>query len=99
MTPNGLISGVAYKFQWELCNESFYDGSVRHLNVIIGKNISILPLTKKQYRPKNSSVADHLLFCIQHALTILVFYAREQIFFTSTKRQSVINDEKSIIFE
>ena len=63
MTPYGIISGVAYKFQWELCNESYYDGCVRPLNVIIGKNISILPLTKKQYKPKNSSVADHLLFC------------------------------------
>ena len=36
---------------------------VRHLNVRIGKHIGISPLTKKQVKPKNSSVADHLLLC------------------------------------
>ena len=34
-----------------------------HLNVRIGEHIGISPLTKKQVKPKNSSVADHLLLC------------------------------------
>ena len=35
---------------------------MRHLNVRIGEYIGISPLTKKQVKPKNSSVANHLLF-------------------------------------
>ena len=34
-----------------------------HLNVKIGEHIGISPITKKQVKPKNISVADHLLFC------------------------------------
>ena len=36
---------------------------MRHLNVRIGEHIGISPLTRKQVEPKNSSVANHLLFC------------------------------------
>ena len=36
---------------------------MRHLNVRIGEHIGISPYTKKQVKPKNSSVVDHLLFC------------------------------------
>ena len=60
--PKDLTSGVVYKFQCGLCNESYYGECVRHLNVRIGEHIGISPLTKKQVKPKNSSVADHLLF-------------------------------------
>ena len=36
---------------------------MRHLNVRIGEYIGISPLTRKQVKPKNSSVASHLLIC------------------------------------
>ena len=36
---------------------------MRHLNVRIDEHIGISPLTKKQVKPKNSAVANHLLFC------------------------------------
>ena len=61
--PKDLTSGVVYKFQCELCNESYYGECIRHLNVRIGEHIGISPLTRKQVKPKNSSVADHLLPC------------------------------------
>ena len=61
--PNDLTSGVVYKFQCGLCNKSYYSECVRHLNVRIGEHISIPPLTEKHVKPKNSSVANHLLFC------------------------------------
>ena len=61
--PKDLTSGVAYKFQCGLCNESYYGEYMRHLNVRIGEHIGISPLTRKQVKPKNSSVDDHLLFC------------------------------------
>ena len=54
-----LTSGVVYG----LFNESYYGECVRHINVIIGKHIGISPLAKKQVKPKNSSVAERLLFC------------------------------------
>ena len=46
-----------------LCSESYYCEYVRHLNVRIGEHIGTSPLIKKQVEPKNSSVANHLLFC------------------------------------
>ena len=61
--PNELTSGVVYKFQCGLCNKSCYGECIRHLNAKIGKSIGISPLTKKQVKPNNSFVADHLLFC------------------------------------
>ena len=36
-----LTSGVVYKFQWGLCNESYYGECVRHLNVRIRDHIGI----------------------------------------------------------
>ena len=49
--PKDLTSGDVY-----------YGECVTHLNVRIGEHIGILPLTKKQFKPKNISVTDHLLF-------------------------------------
>ena len=61
--PKNLTSGFVYKFHCGLCNESYYGECMRHLNVRIGEHIGISPLTRKQVKPKNSSVADHLLLC------------------------------------
>ena len=61
--PKDFTSGVVYKFQCRLCNESYYGECVRHLNVRTGEPIGISSLTKKQVKPKKCSVADHLLFC------------------------------------
>ena len=61
--PKDLTSGVVYKFQCGLCNESYYGECMRHLNVRIGEHIGISPLTRKQVKPKNSSIANHLLLC------------------------------------
>ena len=61
--PKELTSGVVYKFQCGLCNESYYGECVRHLNVRIGEHIGISPLTRKNVKPKGSAVSDHLLLC------------------------------------
>ena len=61
--PKNLTFGVVYKFQRGLCNESYYDECVRQVNVRIGEHIGTSPLTRKQVKPKNSSVAYHLLLC------------------------------------
>ena len=58
-----LTSGVVYKFQCRLCNESYYGECVRHLNVRIGEHIGISTLTKKKVKPKGSAVSDHFLLC------------------------------------
>ena len=66
--PKDFTSGVVYKFQCGLCNESYHGECVRHLNVKIGEHIGALPLPKKQVKPENRSVADHLPFC-NHSAT------------------------------
>ena len=61
--PKELTSGVIYKFQCGLCNESDYGECVRHLNVRIREHIGISLLTKKKFKPKGSAISEHLLFC------------------------------------
>ena len=61
--PKELTSGVIYKFQCGLCNESYYGECVRHLNVRIGEHIQISRLTRKKVEPKGSAVSHHLLLC------------------------------------
>ena len=61
--PKELTFGVVYKFQCGLCNESYYDECVRHLNVRIGQHIGISPLTRKKVKPKGHAASDHLLLC------------------------------------
>ena len=75
--PKELTSGVVYKFQCGLCNESYYGECVRHLNVRIGEHIGISPLTRKKVKSKGNAARDHLLFC-KHCpsfepLKVLVF--------------------------
>ena len=65
--PQILTSGLVYKFQCGLCNESYYGEcvrhlAVRHLAVRSGEHIGILPLTNKRKKSrKDSSVCHHLL--------------------------------------
>ena len=61
--PKELTSGVVYKFQCGLCNESYYGECVRHLNLRIAEHIGISPLTRKKVKPKGSAVSDYLLLC------------------------------------
>ena len=61
--PKDLTSGLVCNFQCGFCNESYYGECVRHLNVRIGEHIGMSPITNKQSKPKNSSVANHLRFC------------------------------------
>ena len=59
-----LTSGVVYKFQCGLCNETCYRECVRHLAVSSGEHIAISPLTNKRIQPrKDSAVYHHLLNC------------------------------------
>ena len=58
-----IFGNLILEFQCGLCNESYHGECMRHLNVRIGRHIGIPPLTRKQVKPKNSSVADHFLIC------------------------------------
>ena len=91
--PRDFTSGVVYKFQCGLCSEPYYGECVRHLNVRIGEHIGISPLTKKQVKLKNSSVADHLLFC-NHSVSYDDFsiLMREKKVFTRIERTPVNNE-------
>ena len=61
--PKDIASGVMYKYQCGLCNESYYVEYMRHLNVRICEHIGRKPYTKRQVKLKNSSVVNHLLYC------------------------------------
>ena len=93
--PKDLTSGVAYKFQCGLCNEPYYGKCMRHLNVRIGEHIGISPLTSKQVKPKNSSVADHLLLC-NHSASYDDFniLTRENKFLLELKESLLIMRDK-----
>ena len=58
------MSGVVYKFQCGLCNESYYGESIRHLDIRSGEHIGVSPLTGKKVKPSNNGAnCDHLLHC------------------------------------
>ena len=60
-----LISGVVYKFQCGLWNESYCGENTRHLDIRSGEHIDMSPLTGKKFKPVNKSAAcDHLFHCI-----------------------------------
>ena len=62
--PQILTSGVVYKFQCGLCNESYYGECVRHLAVRCIEHIDTSPVTNKKVKPrKDSAVCRHLLNC------------------------------------
>ena len=64
-TAKDLISGVPYKFQCDLCNESYDGESIRHLDIRSEEHIGVLTLTGKKVKPSNNSaICDHLLQCI-----------------------------------
>ena len=67
---------------------------MRHVIIRIGEHIGISSLTKKQGKPKNDSVVNHLLFCNHSAshddFSIL---SCEKNVFTRTERK-VVNNEK-----
>ena len=53
---------MIYKFQCELCSESYYGECVRHLAVRSGEHTGISSLTNQRVQPgKDSVVYDHLL--------------------------------------
>ena len=56
-----FTSGVVYKFQCGLCNESCNGQCVRHFHVRIGEHIRVSPLTRKKAKLKSSTLSDHLL--------------------------------------
>ena len=61
--PKDLISGVVYKFQCGLCNESYYGESIRHLDIRSGEHVGVSPPEEKVKPPNNSAICDHLLHC------------------------------------
>ena len=87
-----LTSGVVYKFQCGLCNESYYGECMRRLNVRIGEHIGISTFIRKQVKPKNSSVEDHLLLC-NHSASYDDFsiLTHENKVFTKAERKLVNN--------
>ena len=44
-----------YKFQYGLCNESYYGESIRCLDIRSGEHIVVSPLTGKKVKPLNNS--------------------------------------------
>ena len=58
-----LTSGVVYKFQCGLCNESYYGECVRHLTVRLCSTYWFITTYQKRIKSKNSSLGNHLLFC------------------------------------
>ena len=67
---------------------------LRHLNVRIGEYISISTLIKKQVKPKNSPVADHLLFCNHSASydNFIILTCENKKFLTRIERQPFNNE-------
>ena len=55
------MSGVVYKFQYGLCNESYYGESIIHLDIKSGEHIGVSHLTGKKFKRSfdNFSILAH----------------------------------------
>ena len=70
------MSGVVYKFQCGLCNESYYGESIRHLDVRPGEHIDVCDLLLERGSNHQITVVfvviySTLTFCL--LLTNLMF--------------------------
>ena len=90
--PKDFTSSFIYKLYYGLCNECYCGEFARYLNIRIGEHIAILPLTKKQVKPKNSSVADHFLFC-NHSASYDDFTLESKMYLIELK-ESLLTNEK-----
>ena len=92
--PKDLTSGVVMS-QCGLPNEYYYGECVRHLNVRTGEHIGILPLIKKQVKPKNCSEADHLLFCNHSAShdDFSILTRENKTFWLELKKSLLVRDK------
>ena len=52
--PKDLTSGVVLEFQCGFCNQSYYVECMRHLNIRIGEDIGISPLSRKQVKTRTT---------------------------------------------
>ena len=52
--PKDLTSGVVLEFQCGFCNQSYYGECMRHLNIRIGEDIGISPLSRKQVKTRTT---------------------------------------------
>ena len=66
-TPKNLISGVVYKFQCGICNESYYGESIRHLDIRSREHIGVSLL-----RERSSNHQLTVLFVI--IISAVIFY-------------------------
>ena len=71
--PQILTSGVVYKFQCGLCNESYYGECVRHNAVRSSEHIGISPLTNKRIQPRIDSAVCHQLLNCNYSPTFVDF--------------------------
>ena len=74
--PEDLISGVVYKFQCGLRNQSYYGENIRFLYIRFAKYKVVSSLSGKMVKPiNNSAVYDHLFhFNYLPFLTTLEFW-------------------------
>ena len=100
--PTSLIftSGVVYKFQSGLCNESYYGECVRHLDVRSGEHSGISPLTNKRVQPrKDSAVCHRLLNCkyIHNFEDFSVLYHENKKYLLELKESLLIRTDRPSI--
>ena len=62
--PFNLRSNVVYKLSSGRCNATFYGETCRHLNIRVGEDSGVSPLTGKKSKAKTTTaIKDHMLFC------------------------------------
>ena len=63
MIPTYLQSGVVYKFECGICNDTYIGETKRHIKTRYCEQLGFSPLTGKPSKPKPSPVQDHLRSC------------------------------------
>ena len=71
--PFNLCSNAVYKFWCSRCNVSYYDNKCQHLNIRVGEDSGVSPLTGKKSNAKTTTaIKDHMLLC-DHVVSLKDF--------------------------
>ena len=71
--PFNLCSNAVSKFWCSRCNVSYYDNKCQHLNIRVGEDSGVSPLTGKKSNAKTTTaIKDHMLLC-DHVVSLKDF--------------------------
>ena len=99
LKPKDVISGAVYEFQCGLCNESYYDDSIRHLDIRSGERMGMSPLTGKKVKPIRENLKMRYKPSINRNFSTARLYLFDKVSLIFLVHFTVVSFSSFIIFQ